>query len=65
MGIPDQLTCFLRNLYVGQEETVRTGHGTTDCFKIGKEVHQGCRGEGNGIPLWYSCLENPMDGGAC
>ena len=36
MGIPDRLTCLLRNLYVGQEATVRTGHGTTDCFQIGK-----------------------------
>ena len=42
MGIPDHLTCFLRNLYAGQEVTVRTGHGTTDWFQIGKEVHQGC-----------------------
>ena len=42
IGIPDHLTCLLRNLYVGQEATVRTGHGTTDCFKIGKGVHQGC-----------------------
>ena len=42
MGIPDHLTCFLRNLYAGQEATVRAGHGTTDWFKIGKEVHQGC-----------------------
>ena len=42
MGIPDHLTCLLRNLYVGQEATVRTGHGTTDCFQIGKEVRQGC-----------------------
>ena len=42
MGIPDHLTCFLRNLYAGQEATVRTGHGTTDWFQIGKEVHQGC-----------------------
>ena len=42
MGIPDHLTCFLRNLYVGQEATVRTGHGTTDWFQIGKGVHQGC-----------------------
>ena len=42
MGIPDHLTCLLRNLYAGQEATVRTGHGTTDCFQIGKEVHQGC-----------------------
>ena len=42
MGIPDHLTCLLRNLYAGQEATVRTGHGTTDWFQIGKEVHQGC-----------------------
>ena len=42
MGIADHLTCFLRNLYAGQEATVRTGHGTTDCFQIGKGVCQGC-----------------------
>ena len=42
MGIPDHLTCLLRNLYPGQEVTVRTGHGTTDWFQIGKGVHQGC-----------------------
>uniref|UniRef100_A0A4W2GWR1 Reverse transcriptase domain-containing protein n=1 Tax=Bos indicus x Bos taurus TaxID=30522 RepID=A0A4W2GWR1_BOBOX len=42
MGIPDHLTCLLRNLYAGQEATVRTGHGTTDCFQIGKGVRQGC-----------------------
>ena len=42
MGIPDHLTCLLRNLYAGQEATVRTGHGTTDWFQIGKGVHQGC-----------------------
>ena len=42
MGIPDQLTCLLRNLYAGQETTVRTGHGTTDWFQIGKGVHQDC-----------------------
>ena len=42
MGKTDHLTCLLRNLYVGQEATVRTGHGTTDWFQIGKEVHQGC-----------------------
>ena len=41
-GIPDHLTCLLRNLYVGQEATVRTGHGTRDWFQIGKGVHQGC-----------------------
>ena len=42
MGIPDHLTCLLRNLYAGQESTVRTGHGTTDWFQIGKGVCQGC-----------------------
>ena len=42
MGIPDHLTCLLRNLYAGQEATVRTGHGTTDWVQIGKEVRQGC-----------------------
>ena len=43
MGIPDDLTCLLRNLYAGQETTVRTGHGTTDWFQIRKGVRQGCR----------------------
>ena len=42
MGIPDHLTCLLRSLYAGQEATVRTGHGTTDWFQIGKGAHQGC-----------------------
>ena len=42
MGIPDNLTCLLRNLYAGQEATVITGHGTTDWFQIGKGIHQGC-----------------------
>ena len=42
IGIPDHLTCLLRNVYVGQEATVRTGHGTMDWFQIGKGVHQGC-----------------------
>ena len=42
MGIPDHLTCLLRNVYASQEATVRTGHGTTDCFQIGKGVCQGC-----------------------
>ena len=42
MGIPDHLTCLLRNLYAGQEATVRTGHGTTGWFQIGKGIHQGC-----------------------
>ena len=50
MGIPDHLTCLLRNLYAGQEATVISGHGTTDSFQIGKGVRQ--------------CLENPRDGGA-
>ena len=42
MEIPDHLTCLLRNLYAGQEATVRTGHGTTHWFQIGKGIHQGC-----------------------
>ena len=42
MGILDQLTCLLRNVYAGQDATVRTGHGTTDWFQIEKGVHQGC-----------------------
>ena len=42
MGIPDHLICLLRNLYAGQEAIVRTRHGTTDCFQIGKRVRQGC-----------------------
>ena len=50
MGIPDHLNCPLRNLYAGQEATVRTGHGTTDWFQIGKGVCQGC--------LWSPCLFN-------
>ena len=50
MGIPDHLTCLLKNLYAGQERTVRTGHGTTDWFQIGKGVCQGC--------ILSSCLFN-------
>ena len=50
MGIPDHLSCLLRNLYAGQEATVRTGHGTTDWFQIGKGVRQGC--------ILLSCLFN-------
>ena len=50
MGISDHLICLLRNLYVGQEATVRTGHGTTDWFQIGKGVYQGC--------MLSSCLFN-------
>ena len=42
MGIPEHLTCLLRNLYAGQEATVTTGHGKTDWFQLGKGVHQGC-----------------------
>ena len=42
MGVPDHLTCLLRNLYAGREATVQTGHGTTDWFQIGKEIRQGC-----------------------
>ena len=92
IGIPDNLTCLLRNLYADQEATVRTGHGTTDWFQKGKGVHQGymdfpggsdgkasvynagdlgsipgsgrSAGEGNGNPLQYYSLENPMDRGA-
>ena len=50
IGVSDHLTCLLRNLYAGQEGTVRTGHGTTDWFQIGKGVRQGCR--------WSPCLFN-------
>ena len=50
MGIPDHLTCLLRNLYAGQEATVRTGHGITEWFQIGKGVCQGC--------ILSSCLFN-------
>ena len=50
IGIPDHLTCLLRDLYAGQEATVGTGHGTTDWFKIGKGVRQGC--------ILSSCLFN-------
>ena len=50
MGLPDFLTCLLRNLYAGQQATVRTGHGTADWFQIGKGVHQGC--------ILSSCLFN-------
>ena len=63
MGILDHLTCLLRNLYAGQEATVRTGHGTTDWFQIGKGVRQGCTGQeagqeatvrtGHGTTDWF------------
>ena len=51
MGMPDHRTCLLRNLYAGQEATVRTGHGTTDWFQIGKGVRQGCT---SALRLLYS-----------
>ena len=50
IGLPDHLTCLLRNLYAGQEAMLKTGHGTTDRFQIGKGVHQGC--------IMSSCLIN-------
>ena len=53
MGIPDHLTCVLRNLYAGQEATVRTGHGTTESFQIGKGVCQGC--------ILLPCLNSRLD----
>ena len=53
MGIPDHLTCFLRNLYTGQEARVRTGHGTTDWFQIGKGVRQGCIYH----PAYLTCMQ--------
>ena len=52
MGIPDHLTCLLRNLYTGQEATVRTGHGTTDWFQIGKGVRQGCMAPHSSTLAW-------------
>ena len=57
MGIPDHLTCLLRNLYAGQETTVRTGHGTADWFLIGKGVRQGC--------ILSPCLFNFYESTAC
>ena len=57
MGIPDHLTCLLRNLYAGQEATVRTGHGTRDWFQIGKGVRQGC--------ILSPCLFNCMPYTSC
>ena len=53
MGIPDHLTCFLRNLYAGQEATVRIGHGRTDWFQIGKGVCQGCILS----PCWFNYMQ--------
>ena len=57
MGIPDHLTCLLRNPYAGQEAAVRTGHGTTDWFQIGKGVYQGC--------ILSPCLFNLMQSTSC
>ena len=57
MGMPDHLTCLLRSLYVGQETTVRTGHGTTDWFQIGKLIYQGC--------ILSPCLFNLMQSTSC
>ena len=64
MGIPDHLTCLLRNLYTGQEATVRTGHGTIDCFQIGEGVYQGCilspgLFNSRGTTLWESLVGKP------
>ena len=57
IGIPDHLTCLLRNVYAGQEATVRTGHGTTDWFQIGKGVRQGCIL--SAIPAYLTYMQNP------
>ena len=57
MGMPDHLTCLLRSLYVGQETTVRTGHGTTDWFQIGKGIYQGC--------ILSPCFFNLMQSTSC
>ena len=56
MGIPDHLTSLLRNLYEGQEATVRTGHGTTDCLQIGKGVCQGCILSLSLFNLYVECI---------
>ena len=56
MGIPDHLTCLLRNLYAGQEATVRTGYGTTDWFQIGKGVRQGCVLSPCLLSLYAECI---------
>ena len=56
MGLPDHLTCLLRNLYAGQEATVRTEHGTTDWFQIGKGVHQGCISSPCLFNLYAECI---------
>ena len=56
MGIPDHLICLLRNLYASQEATVRTEHGTTDCFQIGKGIHQGCISSPCLFNLYAECI---------
>ena len=59
MGLPDHLTCLLRNLYAGQEATVRTGHGRTDWFQIGKGVCQGCGFSSSRVWMWeLDCEES-------
>ena len=56
MGVPDHVTCLLRNLYSGPEATVKTGHGTTDWFQIGKRVCQGCRLSPCSFNLYAECI---------
>ena len=56
MGLTDHLTCLLRNLHAGQEATVRTGHGTTDWFQMGKGVHQGCILPPYLVNLYAECI---------
>ena len=56
MGLTDHLTCLLRNLHAGQEATVRTGHGTTDWFQMGKGVHQGCILSPYLVNLYAECI---------
>ena len=58
MGIPDHLTCLLRNLYADQEATVRTGHGPTNWFQIGKGIHQGCISSPCLFNLYAEYIEN-------
>ena len=65
MGISDHMICLMRHLYAGQEATVRTGHGTTDWFQVGKGVHQGCHIVNKAdVFMEYSCFfHDPMDVG--
>ena len=58
MGIPDHVTCLLRNLYAGQEATVRTGHGTTDSFQIGKGIREGYIREGDYHPAYLTYMQS-------